>query len=235
MLRIVVINPKGGSGKTTVSTNLASYFSQGGEVTTLMDLDSQASSVFWAHKRPKTASEIQLVDAHHCPYNVTRSWAIQPPRNTEALILDTPARPNLTNLKPLLQEASAVLIPVLPSEFDLHAVVNTVQKLRQTVPSQQNMALIINRATKISGFKHIAEKLSKQLNLPVIAHLRDSQNFTQPTANGLSIFEMEGSQYEADKQEMLRVVNWCETKRPSALENDLKRMNPEAIALASIA
>jgi chromosome partitioning protein len=229
------MNPKGGSGKTTLSTNLASYFSQCGEITTLMDLDPQGSGVFWAHKRPKNAPEIQLVDAHNSPHNVTRSWAIQPPRNTEVLILDTPARPDLTNLSPLLKEASVILIPVLPSEFDLHAVANTVQNLRRTLPSQKNIALIINRTTKNSGEHKIADKLSKQLNLPVIAHLRDTRNYTQTVARGLGIFDMDGSHYETEKTDILKIAEWCETKRPSVSEHAFKRMNPDTIALASIA
>ena len=229
------MNPKGGSGKTTISTNLASYFSHCGEITTLMDLDPQGSSVFWAHKRPESASEIQLVDAHNCPHNVTRSWAIQPPRNTEALILDTPARPDLTNLSPLLREASAILIPVLPSEFDLHAIVNTVQQLRKALPSQKNIALIINRTTKSSGFKKIADKLSKQLNLPVIAFLRDTRNYTEVVSRGLGVFEMDGSHYENEKADILKIAEWCEARRPSKSQNAYKRMNPDTIALASIA
>lgn len=235
MLRIVVMNPKGGSGKTTISTNLASYFSHCGEITTLMDLDPQGSSVFWAHKRPENASEIQLVDAHNSPHNVTRSWAIQPPRNTEVLVLDTPARPDLTNLSPLLREASAILIPVLPSEFDLHAIVNTVQQLRKALPSQKNIALIINRTSKNSGVKKIADKLSKQLNLPVIAHLRDTRNYAEMASRGQGVFEMDGTHYENEKTDILKIAEWCEAKRPTESQNAYKRMNPDTIALASIA
>ena len=229
------MNPKGGSGKTTISTNLASYFSKCGEITTLMDLDPQGSSVFWAHKRPNSASDIQLVDAHNSPHNVTRSWAIQPPRNTEVLVLDTPARPDLTNLSPLLREASVILIPVLPSEFDLHSVANTVQQLRRMLPSQKNIALIINRTTKNSGVHKIADKLSKQLNLPVITHLRDTRNYTQTVSRGLGVFDMDGTHYENEKTDILKIAEWCEAKRPSASEHVFKRMNPDTIALASIA
>lgn len=153
---------------------------------------------------------------------MTRSWAIQPPRNTEVLVLDTPARPDLTNLSPLLR-------------FDLHAIVNTVQHLRRILPSQKNIALIINRTTKSSEFKKIADKLSKQLNLPVIAHLRDTRNYTQAASSGLGVFEMDGSHYENEKTDVLQIAEWCEAKRPSENEHTIKRMNPDTIALASIA
>lgn len=235
MLRIVVLNPKGGSGKTTIATNLASYFSQSGKTTTLMDLDTQGSSVFWALHRPKSAPEIQLVDAHNSPHNVTRSWAIQPPRNTEVLVLDTPARPDLTNLSPLLRDATTILLPVLPSEFDLHAIANTVQQLRRMLPSQQNIALVINRTKKSSGFEQVAEKLSKQLNLPVIAQLRDTRNFAQTASSGLGVFEMDGSHYDRDKVDLQQIISWCEARDPSSERHAQKHIDPDTIALASIA
>lgn len=235
MLRIVVMNPKGGCGKTTLSTNLASYFSNQGEITTLMDLDPQGSSVFWAHKRPEQAAEIQLVDAHHCPHNVTRSWAIQPPRNTDVLVLDTPARPDLTSLGPLLREASVILLPVLTNEFDLHAVVNTVQQLRRTLPYQKNIALIFNRSSKTTRLKKQIDQLSEQLELPVIATLRDTRNYIQAAANGLGICEMKGSHYQGDKTDLTRIAQWCERRRPNEDSPTFRQINPDTIALASTA
>ena len=47
MQRIVVLNPKGGSGKTTIAINLASYLASQGHAPVLMDFDPQGSSVRW--------------------------------------------------------------------------------------------------------------------------------------------------------------------------------------------
>lgn len=235
MQRIVVINPKGGSGKTMLATNLASFFSHQGKVTTLMDLDPQGSSVFWALNRPERAPHIQLVDAHNCPHNVTRSWAIQPPRNTEVLILDTPARPDLINLSPLLREATAILLPVLLAEFDLHAVTNTVQHLRRMLPSQENMALVINRCPSTPSAVRRSSALSQELKLPVIATLRDSRTFLQAAADGLGVCEMKGSHYRSDKQQIAKIVQWCTTSATTREPFSRNRLNPDVIALASIA
>jgi chromosome partitioning protein len=233
MLRIVVMNPKGGCGKTTLSTNLASYFSRQGEITTLMDLDPQGSSVFWAHKRPENAAEIQLVDAHHCPHNVTRSWAIQPPRNTEVLVLDTPARPDLIYLNPLLKEASAILLPVLPNEFDLHAIAHTVQQIQRSLPKQQNIALVFNRSSKTTQLIKKIDQLSEQLGLPVIATLRDTRNYIQAAAHGLGISEMNGAHYRRDKIDIAQIAQWCERRRPDEGSTAFGHINPDTIALAS--
>ncbi len=235
MQRIVVINPKGGSGKTMLATNLASFFSNQGKVTTLMDLDPQGSSVFWALNRPEQAPHIQLVDAHNCPHNVTRSWAIQPPRNTEVLILDTPARPDLINLTPLLREATAILLPVLLAEFDLHAVANTVQHLRRMLPAQNNMALVVNRSPSTPSAARRSSALSQQLKLPVVANLRDSRTFLQAATDGLGICEMKGSHYRSDKQQIAKIAQWCTISATIREPSSPNRLNPDVIALASIA
>lgn len=233
MQRIVVVNPKGGCGKTMLATNLACYFSHQDMVTTLMDLDPQGSSVFWALNRPDNAPHIQLVDAHNCPVNVTRSWAIQPPRNTDVLILDTPARPDLTNLSPLLREATAILLPVVLEEFDLHAIAHTVQALRRILPSQQKMALVINRFSASPTATRRAHDLEKNLQLPIIAHLRQSRTFLQAASDGKGVYEMPGSHYRPDKQAITQIGQWCSLAATSSEETILKRINPDVIAMAS--
>lgn len=234
MQRIVVVNPKGGCGKTMLSTNLASFFSHQGAITTLMDLDPQGSSVFWALNRPDNAPHIQLVDAHNCPLNVTRSWAIQPPRNTEVLILDTPARPDLVNLSPLLREATAILLPVVLEEFDLHAVTHTVQELRRMLPSRQNMAVVINRFAASPTATRRAHDLEKTLSLPIVAYLRQSRTFLQAASEGKGVYEMAGSHYRRDKRAIAGIGEWCSNRgAESAGETGLKRLHPDVIAMAS--
>ena len=232
MQRIVVINPKGGCGKTTLSTNLASYFSHWGKVTTLMDLDPQGSSVFWAHKRPDTAPYIQLVDAHHAPQNVTRSWAIQPPRNTQVLVLDTPARPDLNNLSPLLREATAVLLPVLTAEFDLHAIATTVQQLRRMLPSKQTIAMVLNRVPRTVTTARQTEALAKQFQLPVIGSLRNSCNYLNAASQGLGMIEMRGAHYKGDQKDIARIAEWCADKTSDKPVRQFRQISPETIALA---
>lgn len=234
MQRIVVINPKGGSGKTTLATNLASFYSQQGMVTTLMDLDPQGASVFWALNRPESAPHVQLVDAHNCPQNVTRSWAIQPPRNTEVLILDTPARPDLTNLSPLLREATAILMPTLLSEFDLHAITNNVQQLRRILPGRKNLALIINRSPQSTSAINRADELARTLELPIASHLRDSRTFLQAASEGKGVCEMTGSHYHHDRRSISRIAKWCTSTASALSEPPGKRLSPQSIALAGL-
>ncbi len=210
MFRLIVLNAKGGCGKTTLSVNLASYFSQQGRVTTLMDLDPQGSSVHWAHCRPETTSEVQLVDAHNCSASVTRSWAIQPPRNTEILVIDTPARPNLHTINPLLVDASAILVPVQPSEFDLHTAGVFIDQVTNTVAGLDNIAIVANRARKTSNNYKQLLKFFADRNLPVVATLRDTDSFATTNAQGLGITETDSKRFSRDRNSFLDLARWCE-------------------------
>ncbi len=239
MFRIIVLNPKGGCGKTTLSVNLASHFSQQGKVTTLMDLDPQGSSVFWAHRRPGDHPEIQLVDAHNCSASVTRSWAIQPPKNTEVLVIDTPARPNLHIINPLLVDASAIIIPVQPSEFDIHTAANFITQLGCSLPDQRNIAIVANRAKKNSAaHKKLLHFFAGQ-NMEVVASLRDTQNFGAANAQGLGITEIMKSSFSQDRNSFLALAQWCEERISEQMSGQLakrKTLPPDYyIALSSIA
>jgi chromosome partitioning protein len=235
MFRIVVINPKGGCGKTTLSVNLAAHFSRQGKITTLMDLDPQGSSVFWAHARPESAAEIQLVDAHNCSARVTRSWAIQPPRNTEVLIVDTPARPDLHTIQPLLNQASVILVPLLPTEMDLHAADNFLVQMTHCLASRQKIGVVANRIRANSpGFNKLQDFLA-QRKVHLAGSLRDTQNYTNATAQGLGIQEMKGKSCKRDISDFSALAQWCE-QQIACQEPTPQAISPsQYVALTNIA
>lgn len=236
MLQIVVLNPKGGSGKTTLSTNLASYFARQGKITTLMDLDPQSSSVYWAHQRPSDAPHVQLVDAHNSPANVTRSWAIQPSRDTEVLIVDTPARPDMSSLGPLLREATGLVIPVLPSNFDVQALQNCLDKLTKTVglcEPHMKIAVVINKSRRDGPAQARIRAMLQEYRLPLIACLRDTQNFIRTAEAGLGIFEMKGAHYKTDKNSLTPLMAWCESLQNTETQTAPRVLSPELVSIAA--
>ena len=121
MQKIVLLNPKGGSGKTTIATNLASYYAVAGLRPTLMDMDAQGSTTRWLSKRAKGQPTIHGIAGFERNSRVTRSFATRLPVDTERLVVDTAAAVEPQKLPDLTRNATAILVPVLPSDIDIHA------------------------------------------------------------------------------------------------------------------
>src|ERR1700691_2055938 len=121
MQRIVVLNPKGGSGKTTIAINLASHFAMQGERPVLMDYDPQGSSARWAGKRAKTQARIHLTKPSERATRITRTFQLRIPEGTGRVIVDTPAAVEAQGMPELTRPADKILGPVLPSAIDINA------------------------------------------------------------------------------------------------------------------
>ena len=127
--KIVILNPKGGSGKTTIATNLAAYFASQGKATTLLDHDSQGSSTRWLNKRPAENAHIHGIAMYKSHSGVTRTFAHRIPNDTERVVVDTPASFQKTELLGFIQNADKIIVPVLPSDIDIHAATHTIGDL----------------------------------------------------------------------------------------------------------
>ncbi|MGH8205844.1 MAG: AAA family ATPase, partial [Steroidobacteraceae bacterium] len=127
MQRIVVLNPKGGSGKTTIAINLASHFSLHGERTVLIDHDPQASAARWLRMRQPAQPSIHLIAAFERDPRVTRTFQLRVPQGTDRVIVDTPAAIQAHDMPELTRTADKILVPVLPSDIDIHACSRCIQ------------------------------------------------------------------------------------------------------------
>src|SRR5688572_29523122 len=140
----LVLNPKGGSGKTTIALNLASYFASGNVSTTVMDYDPQGSSLNWLRLRPPHASKIHGVSGARPKGTRLRSLAMYVPADTQQLIIDAPAGASGTLLQEILDRASCIIVPVTPSCIDLHATANFVREaLHNTRMQARNVPLAV--------------------------------------------------------------------------------------------
>lgn len=119
--KIVVLNPKGGCGKTTLTTNLAAYYANRGPVPAVMDCDPQGSSMTWIERRPVDLPPIHGIAAYKRTMQATRSWQLRVPQETTNLIVDSPASLNHDDLREVTRDATSILVPVLPSSIDIHA------------------------------------------------------------------------------------------------------------------
>jgi len=130
VLRIVVMNTKGGCGKTTVATNLASYCISQGYIADLFDYDAQGSSSHWLKVRSPDLPSIRGVAAHRPPQaGITRSWQLRIPEQTHYVIQDTPAGHVGFDLVDRVNESDIILVPVLPSAIDIHTTANFIRDL----------------------------------------------------------------------------------------------------------
>ena len=217
MQKIVLLNPKGGSGKTTIAINLASYFAVSGLKPTLMDLDAQGSSTRWLSKRAKGQPEIHGIAAYERNSRVTRSFATRVPLDTERLIVDTAAALATLELPDITRNATAVLVPVLPSDIDIHAAAKCISNLLLVAKirrEEQRIAVIANRVKKNTLVYKALMKFLETLNIPVVATLRDSQNYIRVAETGHGLFEMKPNQVREDMEQWLPLIGWLAQRRP---------------------
>ena len=218
MQRIVVLNPKGGSGKTTIAINLAACYAANGERPALMDLDPQASSARWLRKRPHEAPPIHGIAAFERSATVTRSWQTRIPAECGVVIVDTPAAIDPLALPDLTRGADAVLVPVMPSEIDIHATAKCIADLLLVAKirrSQRRIAIVANRVRNNTRVSQSLTRFLKSLDIPLIATLRDTQSYVRSAETGLGVYEMPRWQVQQDVEHWQKVLTWL-AARPRA-------------------
>lgn len=221
MQKIVVLNPKGGSGKTTIATNLASYFAVEKLRPTLMDMDAQGSSTHWLSKRTQELPLIHGIAAYERNTGMTRSFATRLPLDTQRLVVDTPAAVEPQKLPDITRNATAVLVPVLPSDIDIHAAAKCISNLlliAKVRRDEHRIAVIANRVKKQTLIYKSLMKFLENLQIPVIATLRDSQAYIRSAETGLGVFEMKPNGVREDLEQWLPLVGWLAQRKPLPIE-----------------
>jgi chromosome partitioning protein len=221
--KIVVLNPKGGSGKSTIATNLAAYHASKGHRTALMDMDPQGSSVRWLKVRPRELPAIAPIAAYEKPMGVTRTFALRTPPGTERLIVDTPAALPGTQMPEVIRDATAILVPVLPSDIDIHAASRCIADLLLVAKvhrSERRLAIVANRARRYTKAFQSLMKFLQSLRIPVAAVLRDSQAYVRSAETGCGIHEMKGALLQEDLDSWKPLTEWLECRTGSLVPTD---------------
>ncbi len=214
--RILVSNAKGGCGKTTIATNIASYYASIGKVVRLFDYDSQGSSIHWNNRRSEQYAEISVVDAARRSGNhMTRSWQMRVPPETDLVVIDTAAGIDGTELAAMLQENDLLIIPVLPSPMDIQATayfIKDVLLLGKARKKQIRIAVVANRVRKNTLMYHALERFLFTLKLPFVTSFRDTQFYIKAIEQGIGILDIKTSKNRIDHEQWAPLIRWMEIR-----------------------
>jgi chromosome partitioning protein len=216
MKKIVVLNTKGGCGKSTIATNLAACHAMAGFNTTLMDYDPQGSSMRWLSKRDETRPKVNGVSAFERSARVTRSWQLRVPMQTERLIVDTPAGLDAQRLTEITRNAHAVIVPVLPSDIDIHAASRCIADLLLVARidrREERIAVVANRAKKNTRVYHALTRFLVSLDIPFVASFRDTQNYITCSELGIGIHEITDTRALRDRRDWQPLLDWIESRK----------------------
>ena len=201
MKTILIANPKGGAGKTTLTTNLAAALAARGETVYLWDLDRQKSSLQWLATRPARLPTIRRLD------HARKSGA----EGEGVLVLDSPAGLHGEKLAELVKRVEKVIVPIVPSSFDFAATQNFLNELLQEKSIRKGKAFVAIVGMRVDARTRAAERLDEFLvpiDLPVLTHLRDTQNYVTAAFEGKSIFDMAPSTVAQDIVQWQPILKW---------------------------
>lgn len=201
---IVVANPKGGVGKSTLSTNLAGYFASRGQAVLLGDIDRQQSAHAWLNIRPPAAAAISTWD-------ISEDYIAKPPKGATHVVLDTPAGLQGWRLSDVLKMADKVVVPLQPSFFDILATQEFLRRLadeRAVREGQIDVGIVGMRVDARTRSAEQLQRFIEGLNLPVLSYLRDTQNYVQLAAHGLTLWDIAPSRVQRDIAQWQAIIAW---------------------------
>jgi chromosome partitioning protein len=210
----LVINSKGGSGKTTVTTNLASYFATRGVPTTILDYDPQGSSLNWLSLSDRAGTKLYGANAAPQRGGRIRSIEMHVPADTRQLLIDAPAGVSGLLLQEMLSRANCIVIPVAPSAFDIYATANFVKDLLlvgRIRTRSIRLAVVANRVRSSAPVYRPLERFLASLGLPFLTRISDSEAYVRAAETGVGIFEMEAA--AAEREEFMPIVDWVGGER----------------------
>lgn len=196
--KISILNPKGGCGKTTLSSNLGSSLLLNGYKTLLIDTDPQGTLRDWkSMDENDNQPQIIVIDRPNLQKDLT-SIAI----NFDYLIIDGAAK--LQDMITFaVKNSDVVLIPIQPSAADIwacEALIHLIKARQEVTDGIPKAAFIISRQIKNSNLARDIDEALKQFSFPVF-NSRTTQRviYGEALSSGKSVFNIESSEEAASE------------------------------------
>ncbi len=201
---VVIANPKGGVGKSTLATNVAGYYASKGHSVMLGDADRQQSSRLWLGLRPPAARPIST-------WEMSADLIAKPPKGTTHVVIDTPAGLSGWRLNDVMKLATKVIVPLQPSVFDIFATRVFLDELaRNKNADHLQVGLVGMRVdARTIAADHLHEFVDA-LGLPVLGYVRDTQNYVHLAARGLTVFDVAPSRVDKDLAQWEPICKWLD-------------------------
>ncbi|GAB4396769.1 MAG: ParA family protein [Rhodoferax sp.] len=202
---LVVANPKGGVGKSTLATHVAAYWATQGHATMLGDVDRQQSSRHWLGLRPETAATVLT-------WAVDRDAVAKPPKGVTHVVLDTPSGLRGKRLEGVLKRAHRVLVPLQPGVFDRAATLEFLAELAHyaRASGRLKVALVGMRVDERTRIAESLREFVARTGLRLLTLLRNTQNYPLLAERGLSIFDLPEAQTQRDRQQWAPLCAWLD-------------------------
>lgn len=213
--RVVILNPKGGSGKTTLAFGIAGYLACTGRTVALLDMDRQGSSKRWLENRP---AELPAIRSLSAPADT--AGRISVPSDIDVVVIDAPAALSAEELADYTCGMHAILVPVLPSDIDIHAASRLVSDLllkAQVSRRNGRLGIVANRIKQHTIAYRQLMRFLKSLSIRLIGVLRDSQNYARAAAEGRCLHEMTASRVSKDMAQWIAITEWLEDRLATPL------------------
>lgn len=205
MRAVLVANPKGGAGKTTLATNLSGYFANQGLKTTLCDLDRQQSSLRWMAFR---APELPPINGYYGGGQIV----VNLPSDADRVVVDAPAGLQGYKLADYIRVVDKVLVPLVPSVFDMAATEDFLNSIRNEMRGSRSkvgiVAMRVDPRTRAAG---MLEEFLTHFNLPIVSYLRNTQNYVNVAAAGATVFDPPKAKNRKDLEQWGPVIEWLQS------------------------
>jgi chromosome partitioning protein len=210
MRHIMVLNSKGGCGKSTIATSLASYYAAEEEKrVTLVDYDPQTSSLDWLARRSENRPPIDGLEGYK---EGMRHLA----RNSDVVIVDSPARAHGHELTELVRHAETIIVPVLPSSIDMQAASKFLEELKKVGKVSRRgvkIAVVANRVRENTLIYDELDQYLEKQRIPYVAAFREAQNYIRAYTRGLGIYELPEYLAWPDWQQWDPLIEWLSSRR----------------------